>query len=450
MFFFYSNIQEKLKDNIREIILMIKKLISTFLLLSLLTISMISSSIGNIQNNQTTIELADYASSPTEYFNETQHPRYNLVARPLDIILEPHKGIPLILEYNDTFKVILNSSFLPLDFNLTLINDLNTVELEILNSYEGPETALLNVKPMDNIEGLYDLQLNSTTVEDYQTHCVKIVKEKKYPFKFLHLSDSHFPSYSGTNTTDIDLSNIEELKNSGADFAIFTGDLIEGGSAWDFVNPVDDKPLAAEIQLKLGLWALDLLNMPVYIIGGNHDLDSSTVLPDEPEEIWIKYLGSALYPIIHFELIDWVFIGYSATRDGISDESYLFVDGVLDAGDRNENPCVLYYHSDYQNQPSNLRNRNRIEVMLYGHEHNEELYVQDYTLYHCEAPLFYNGSSLFTVLNKTHLSLNDVIYDFTLSLQPPTESTYSPYLLFGIIPLFVASIIFRKKKIVKT
>ncbi|GAH91779.1 unnamed protein product, partial [marine sediment metagenome] len=47
---------------------------------------------------------------------------------------------------------------------------------------------------------------------DYQTHAVKIMEEKSYPFKFVHLSDTHFPSYDVYNTTDINLRNIAEIK----------------------------------------------------------------------------------------------------------------------------------------------------------------------------------------------------------------------------------------------
>ncbi len=434
------------------LVMLSKNRTSVFLIFILFSINLFvfSSQITSSKTIVTFNELPSVtslnASSPIEYFNETKHPRYDLVARPLDVILEPHKGNPIIIEYGENFTITHNISSIPQFFILYLVNEENTIDLEILDSYTGIAPVSFRVKPTVYVEGLYDLQLNSTSVTDYQTHCVKIVEKKQYPFKFVHISDCHFPSYTDINTTDINLRNIAEIRDSGADFAIFTGDLIEG-PAWEFVNPVDDKPLAAEIQLRLGLWALDLLEMPVFIIGGNHDLDATSVLSDNPEEVWKRYLGSSIYPIVYFFYANWSFIGYSATNEGISDSAFAFVDGVLDAGDRNESPSVLFYHSDYKNQSSNLRSRNKIEVMLFGHEHHEELFVQDLTLYHCEAPLFNNGSSIFTVLNKTSLSLYDIVYDFTILLQPTVESSFSNYLFFGIIPLFVSCILYRKKKI---
>ncbi|MCG3220978.1 MAG: metallophosphoesterase [Candidatus Heimdallarchaeota archaeon] len=430
---------------------MIKRLFVIFILLSLVIIPGSNSSyvIANEYEEYFVPQFADYATSPTEYFNETKHPRYDLVARPLAAILNPHKGNPIIIEYDENFTITVSYSFNLQNVNFSLINDENTIDLEIIDSSVEMEIGFFVVEPTQNIEGLYDLELNSTLSYDYQTHCVKIVNKKEYPFKFVHISDCHFPSYSGTNTTDINLLNIAELKNSDADFAIFTGDLIEGGSAWEFVNPVDDKPLAAEIQLRLGLWALDLLDMPVYIIGGNHDLDSTAILPDDPEEIWKKYLGHPTYPVIDFEFLDWIFVGFSATDEGISTDDFNLVKEALKGSKCTEEPNVLFYHSDYKNQPSNLRSGHRIEVMLYGHEHHEELFVQDHTLYHCEDAMFYNGSSIFTVLNRTSISLDDIIYDFTILLQPIEESSYSNYFFFGIIPLFVISILLRKKKNVK-
>ena len=42
-----------------------------------------------------------YTTSPVEYFNETKHPRYNLVTKPIDLIVSPNKGRPVIVEFNE-------------------------------------------------------------------------------------------------------------------------------------------------------------------------------------------------------------------------------------------------------------------------------------------------------------------------------------------------------------
>ncbi|MEE9410684.1 MAG: hypothetical protein V3V41_07135, partial [Candidatus Heimdallarchaeota archaeon] len=98
------------------------------------------------------------ASSPIEYFNETKHPRYDLVARPLDVILDPHKGNPIIIEYGENFTITHNISSIPPILILYLVNEENTIDLEILDSYTGIAPVSFRVKPTVYVEGLYDLQ----------------------------------------------------------------------------------------------------------------------------------------------------------------------------------------------------------------------------------------------------------------------------------------------------
>lgn len=409
------------------------------------------------KNENVSFELEYYATSPNEYFNETKHPRYNLVARPIDLIVSPNKGSPAIIEFDENFEVTINSAELdeivtvttdsvqvPDTWELSLVNTENTIELEILSFHGNDIGHVLSVQSLMNIEGLYDLQFNCSSGDDYQTHSVKIVEEKEYPFKFLHLSDSHFPCYGEINTTDINLEYIEEIKAFDLDFVIFTGDLIEGGPAWLFVNPEDDLPLAAEIQVRLGLWALDLLELPVYIVAGNHDLDASPILSDNPRAIWKKYLGENL--IINFEFLDWKYIGYSVTESGLTSSEYSSVQDIVSATHANNVPTVLIYHSNYASQASDLRKLYSIEVMLFGHEHDERLYTKDNTLYHCEAPMYENSSSIFTVLNGTSISLDDTIYDFTILLQEISETSSSNFFIFSIVSAIVIFLAKKKNK----
>lgn len=74
-------------------------------------------------------------------------------------------------------------------------------------------------------------------------------------------------------------------------------------------------------------------------------------------------------------------------------------------------------------------------------------YVSASTLYHCEAPMFENESSVVTVLNRTSVSLDDVVYDFTSLLEIPTEKTSFSILTFsGLINCCVVVFIIRKRK----
>ncbi|MCG3256023.1 MAG: metallophosphoesterase [Candidatus Heimdallarchaeota archaeon] len=384
------------------------------------------------------------ATSPTEYFNETSFPRYHLVARPLSIIQSPHKGFPAIIDYSQNISITAQADSDTAGWQFSLVSSGANITLDILESTYNEIDALwyFEVNPSENIAGLYDLQLNCSDGDDYQTNSVKIVVQKSYPFKILHISDSHIPSYAGMNTTDIVLDYIDQIKSLDVDFAIFTGDLIEGAPALEYVNPITGKPLAAEVQVKLGLWVFDLLDLPIYIIGGNHDLDESTLLPDNPKVVWGNYFGENY---MNFNFLDWSFIGYTCTNEGLNASD---LDRVVDIlSTEEEKPNVLFYHSNYKNHASSLRASYNIEIMLYGHEHHEKKYVSASTLYHCEDAMFNNESSVITVLNRTCVSLDDLVYDFTTLLEISTEKTSYNYFIFtGILNLFIIVLILWRKK----
>jgi predicted phosphodiesterase len=383
------------------------------------------------------------ATSPTEYFNETSFPRYHLVGRPLSLIRTPHKSLPAIIESDENLKIIVYADEETTNWQFKLVSATDNITLDVLDSTFELLGSYWEFQTIPTVytPGLYDLQLNCSAGDDYQTHSVKIVNQKTYPFKILHISDSHFPSYDGRNTTAIDLEYIDEINSMDVDFAIFTGDLIEGGPATDFVNPTTGGPLAAEVQLKLGLWAFDLINLPIYYIGGNHDLDSSPLLPDTPAFVWMDYFGENY---IHFNYLDWSFIGYTCSRSGLIAEDLNKVNSILSAEE--DKPNVLFYHSDYQNHATNFRASYKIEIMLYGHEHQEEKYVSASTLYHCEAPMFNNESSIITILNGTAASLDDIEYDFSSLISTPTTKTTLSLMLVGVIPLLMVVVKFRKRE----
>ena len=381
------------------------------------------------------------ATSSTEYFNESSHPRYSLASQPIDLITYPHKGFPEIIVFDEYFTVLVNTPSDATDWEFYLKSGSETVFLNILHKKYENDLWHFNVKPSINFAGLFDLQLNCSSGSDYQTHSVKIMEEKAYPFNFVHLSDTHFPSYDIYNTTDICLKNIAEIKEQDIDFVIFTGDLINGPS-WMFVDPLTQKPLAAEVGMKLALWAFDLLNLPVYIIAGNHDLDATTLVPDDPTTIWKKYLGEN--PVLNYSFLDWFFIGFGSSKPGLNTEEFNYLRSAVSS--TQNSPNVLFYHSNYKEQASTLRNSYNIEVMLYGHEHHEILSISDHTLYFCQAPLFYNESTIFTVLNKTHLEMKGSKYDFTILLEEVTESSFMLSIFSPLMLITIVHLIIRKRK----
>ncbi|MHA1303982.1 MAG: metallophosphoesterase family protein [Candidatus Heimdallarchaeaceae archaeon] len=386
-----------------------------------------------IENNGLGTLVSYNATSPEEYFNETKNPRYALVNKPLTLLYYPNKGYPIITECEKEFNIIVSASKETTNWNLSLVSEVANISLDVLNTRYDTEKGrwILRVKADQGVEGLFDLKLVCSSGTDYQTHSVKLLEKFTYPFTFVQISDSHFPGYSlNINTTANNLKVIEKVKELKPDFVIHTGDLIDGPSTV-FVNPVTGKPLAAEVQVKLALWALDQLDVPVFLIAGNHDFEESNLLPDNPEEVWHKYFG--YNPIQNFSYLDWDFTGYSASFEGLVDVFFEQLNTHLAA--INNGSDVLYYHFDFQKQASSMLKKYHIELALWGHEHQEKLYLSQGTLYHCQEPMFYSEDSftLFTIENKNNFTVNNELYDtstFSWSAHSETSPTQeTPYLL---------------------
>ncbi|MHA1686482.1 MAG: metallophosphoesterase family protein, partial [Candidatus Heimdallarchaeaceae archaeon] len=270
-----------------------------------------------------------------------------------------------------------------------------------------------------------------------------------YPFTFVHISDPHFPAYTESediNTTAINLQKIEEIRKQKPDFAICTGDIIQGPTLV-FKNPTTGKSLAAEVQLKLALWALDKLDVPVFIIAGNHDYEQSSLLPDNPKEVWKKYMGG---PFVNFSYLDWSFVGFGSSFDGLSESEMQELNGILSSYDYT--PITLFYHYNFRSQATSVINKHTVVIALYGHIHQEKLYMKNGTLYHCQDTLFHKEYSTFYILNSTSAKFMAKIYNFGQILISPTftsKTALEPWIFavsLTIVPLYNR---FKKKQIVK-
>ena len=400
----------------------------------------------HISGNLPIINAQYNATSPTDYFNETIYPRYALATRPIGMIKYPNKVNPSIVTYGKEIKLIVSGSSETTNWNFTLIDDNISLSLDIISSDYVENKWHFTTLPEIERQGLYDLQLNCSTGDDYQTHAVQILEEQQYPFTFVHISDSHFPAYyEDFNTTSINLETIEDIKAVDPDFIIHTGDLIQGPTMY-FLNPETGKQMSSEMQYKLSLWALDLFDKPVFFIYGNHEFIASSLIPDDPKTQYYKYFGDVIYQ--NFSYLDWSFVGYGAEWPGLSQTDYDAVFNILTQN--SDGATVLYYHYDFAGHATNLLKKFPIELALSGHIHHEELYMQKNTLYHVQAPLFEHAFTLFTILNETSLDVDAQIFNFELvPYVPPTpiETTTTPY-AFGslLIIIFSVMVYYYKRK----
>lgn len=384
------------------------------------------------------------ATSPYDFFNESKHPRYPLVNRPFGMIHYPNKANPVIIDYSENFTIIVNATSATTDWEFILTNGTFTLDLNIINSEFKTDFWYVTVEPSLQIAGLYDLQVNCSTGSDYQTHSVNIVEVKEYPFSFLQVSDMHFPTYLGTgaNSTQVFFDELETIKTLDIDFVLCAGDL-QQGPQWLFLNPEDGRPMSGESQLKLGLWALDLLNLPVYYIMGNHEVSQSTLVPDNLKEVWHKYLGPTRYQ--NFTYLDWSFLGFGSSMDYLLSQKEADAFHAIIKQECNK-ANVLYYHFDFGYQASSILVKYPIEVALFGHTHEPFVNPAEYTVYN-NAGAFYQGEySVLTIVDATTIEIEGQTFNFSPLRQYTPEKTASYSFFASLLSVLLLLPILKRKR----
>lgn len=183
--------------------------------------------------------------------------------------------------------------------------------------------------PADVPEKLYDLEISFTAngkrITDKQPHSVKIVDDFKKDFTFIHLTDTHIGSPrnlgdpedpSGVDPAiakeagmwDPDPEKrwaylqkaIKEVNLANPDFVVVTGDLMYGQ-----MNP-QEYIYEYEETYKM----LQKLNVPVYLVPGNHDYYAQDATLADGAKYWEQYFGPQYFsfnygPLAHF-------IGYNS------------------------------------------------------------------------------------------------------------------------------------------
>ncbi|MCA1055006.1 metallophosphoesterase [Rossellomorea aquimaris] len=183
--------------------------------------------------------------------------------------------------------------------------------------------------PEGTPEKLYDLEVtytgNGRRITDKQPHSVKVIDEYKKDFDFLHVTDTHIgsPRNLGDPEDPSSLSlalaretgmwnpnpekrwlylqkAIKEVNLKNPDFVVITGDLMFGQ-----LNP-QEYIYEYEETYKM----LQKLNVPVYIVPGNHDYYAQDFTLADGAKYWEKYFGPQYFsfdygPYAHF-------IGYNS------------------------------------------------------------------------------------------------------------------------------------------
>lgn len=246
---------------------------------------------------------------------------------PREALLYPCLGCPVIQTRGRAITVVVDSTTVKSVDRAWLVssNDPVPVEVELTNikrrSDLGRPIRLMGrqARPYDcysaNLpekfpdgqfvpEDLYDLFIRSGEKLFSQPNAVKIVKEIKEKFYFVHLADTHMQGYDpndiskyvGTRKTLIALNEINLL---APEFILFTGDVMDGMQPLDYVeNPHSTVQDSTGLQYPAAwnLWSAKC-NIPTFMLPGNHDVRTAAVDGEifDGAQYWQEWIGPLYY-----------------------------------------------------------------------------------------------------------------------------------------------------------
>ena len=203
---------------------------------------------------------ADYAPAPLRDLGIHESPIY--VARDL----MPPRGIALLLAHPRLGQPAIRRAGETIDVSWIA----PTLAAKAAQISLGPGTALggdgvcdadgichLVVTVPELMPGLYELCVQVAAARDCSPGAVALVRQYAEPATVLHLSDAHI---GDGNAIDLFTKVVDAINalNPPADFAIFTGDGADTGGADQRAGFVSQ---------------LGRLQIPVYVVTGNHDYD---------------------------------------------------------------------------------------------------------------------------------------------------------------------------------
>jgi len=242
--------------------------------------------------------------------------------------------------------------------------------------------------------GLHDLVLTgSGGIADTAANAVGVRPSIDDTFYVVHITDTHLPTHNFSHDGESALEDssemtdlravIEDINTINPAFVIHTGDLVNEGELEDY--------LGARVYTRAKR-LLSTLEVPVYVVGGNHDLGGWSSTPPSDgtaRRDWWRFFGwryladpppghpvrtqdySFDYGGVHFVGLE-AYDNYDHWRQEIyGNES--FTDGQLEwlfddlalAGPAT--PTVLFYHYDFSDQID--LTALGVECALWGHIH---------------------------------------------------------------------------------
>lgn len=292
-------------------------------------------------------------------------------------------------------------------WNAALLHGSKRVPLQVFAPLYDPTFGLWNLQaimPSVPVYELYDLELTASgEIYDVTRNAVQVLPTRKESYYFVHITDLHLPNRlyypnAGFDTDSTEVNDfravIEDINLIRPEFVLITGDLLNEGELED---------LAGQYWYGWTQRLLELIEVPIYVVSGNHDIGgwNSTPGPQgSARRHWWRYFGwpwlnttnspinrytqdySFRYGDVHYIGLE-TYINYDNWRSWIYGNTSLipsqwqWLNLELAATPTTK---ALFYHYDF-NEEFDLSSMG-VSLAVWGHTHQNSgsIYTQPYNL----------------------------------------------------------------------
>jgi 3',5'-cyclic AMP phosphodiesterase CpdA len=316
----------------------------------------------------------------------------------LTVIITPLPNLPVIVLPGEDIFIYCKAAASTSNWHAQLQRGSIVVPLDL--SFSVYDAALQRWRlcapaPTPDLYEIYDLKVTASNgISDVAKHCVEIIPQRRNNYFFVHITDAHMPtteySYEGgasDSTSMVDMRKVvDDINLIHPEFVLFTGDLVNEGECEDYLT-MRSYTRAQKI--------LNDIDVPVYVVAGNHDLGGWTSTPPSDgtaRRNWWRFFGwrylqsppaslpartqdySFDYGQVHYiglEAYDnydeWMYSTYGDTSFRNQQIDWLQDDIEQVPG---SSKIILFYHYDFANQ-INLSSLGA-DGALYGHGHQNQ------------------------------------------------------------------------------
>lgn len=325
-------------------------------------------------------------------------------------IKSPLLCVPLIQVKSESFdiQIELDSVNPPILWNAAIYTEYDSYDLQINNIVQvDTNNWVLNAQvPQEARVDMYDLKVEVDGVWDIEPHALSLVDTFSFDFKFIQITDPHIDDPSaefggglGDSLVEANIlsSVIKEINLIHPDFVIASGDIGDNPEGIG-QNEVRQYERVKNILLEL--------QVPVYVLNGNHDYDSDM---DEGSAS-IKEYKDIINPYLDFswDFGSYHFVGLDSGENaayyglpdgmkgkGLTNNQINWLQTDLDAHEDSELTFIFMHHTVFdpdgcpewphynssisQNQKNflNICKQNGVSMVLTGHTHIDEVWDRE-------------------------------------------------------------------------